>query len=204
MGKKFECGSCSHQGKGGSATLCDGPLLMIKTLDGTSCFYPNVQLMANCQPIHILIKDSISAAYDMIVLFLLGILYFAWCRVDTVFFTPWIDIQLSDKADCWGNPCTWMVMIVLVLIKTNLSTPKLWQREYIQIAEPCPPKPPKEPTFSCPICMGPLVEEMTTKCGHIFCKSCIKAAITVQGKCPTCRRKVTARDIHRVYLPTTN
>lgn len=97
-----------------------------------------------------------------------------------------------------------MVMIVLVLIKTNLSMRKLWQRENVQIAEPSPPKPPKEPTFSCPICMGPLVEEMTTKCGHIFCKSCIKAAITVQGKCPTCRRKVTARDIHRVYLPTTN
>ncbi|KAE9460871.1 hypothetical protein C3L33_07282, partial [Rhododendron williamsianum] len=86
----------------------------------------------------------------------------------------------------------------------NLEGSSKPMRENVQIAEPSPPKPPKEPTFSCPICMGPLVEEMTTKCGHIFCKSCIKAAITVQGKCPTCRRKVTARDIHRVYLPTTN
>ncbi|KAM7521831.1 hypothetical protein LguiA_011733 [Lonicera macranthoides] len=71
-------------------------------------------------------------------------------------------------------------------------------------APPPPPPPPKEPTFSCPVCMGPLVEEMSTKCGHIFCKACIKAAITAQNKCPTCRRKVTMKDTIRVYLPTTN
>jgi len=92
-------------------------------------------------------------------------------------------------------------------IYINLEGSSKPMRKYVKIAEPSPPPPPpppKETTFSCPICMGPLVEEMSTKCGHIFCKSCIKAAITVQGKCPTCRRKVTARDIHRVYLPTTN
>ncbi|KAI3819642.1 hypothetical protein L1987_13483 [Smallanthus sonchifolius] len=50
---------------------------------------------------------------------------------------------------------------------------------------PPPPPPPKEPTFSCPVCMGPLVEEVTTKCGHIFCKACIMAAINAQHKCPT-------------------
>ena len=66
-----------------------------------------------------------------------------------------------------------------------------------------PPKP-KEPTFSCPVCMGPLVEEMSTKCGHIFCKGCIKASIAAQGKCPTCRRKITMKDTIRVYLPTTS
>ncbi|KAF5176449.1 RING/U-box superfamily protein [Thalictrum thalictroides] len=65
-------------------------------------------------------------------------------------------------------------------------------------------KPPKEPTFSCPVCMGPLVEEASTKCGHIFCKECIKAVITAQSKCPTCRRKLTMKDIIRVYLPATS
>ncbi|CAN4115792.1 unnamed protein product [Withania somnifera] len=65
-----------------------------------------------------------------------------------------------------------------------------------------PPKP-IEPTFSCPICMGTLVEEMSTKCGHIFCKACIKASIAAQGKCPSCRRKITMKDTIRVYLPAT-
>ncbi|XP_019178519.1 PREDICTED: E3 ubiquitin-protein ligase RNF4 isoform X1 [Ipomoea nil] len=67
-----------------------------------------------------------------------------------------------------------------------------------------PPPPPKEPTFSCPVCMGPLVEEMSTKCGHIFCKACIKASIAAQGKCPTCRRKITMKGTIRVYLPATS
>ncbi|XP_057965775.1 uncharacterized protein LOC131156258 isoform X2 [Malania oleifera] len=66
---------------------------------------------------------------------------------------------------------------------------------------PPPPPPPKEPTFSCPICMGPLVEEMSTKCGHIFCKKCIKAAVAAQSKCPTCRKRITMKDTIRVYLP---
>ncbi|XP_022158096.1 E3 ubiquitin-protein ligase RNF4 isoform X2 [Momordica charantia] len=66
------------------------------------------------------------------------------------------------------------------------------------------PVPPKEPKFSCPICMGPLVEETSTRCGHIFCKACIKAAIAVQSKCPTCRKRVTAKELIRVFLPGTS
>uniref|UniRef100_A0A5B7BW46 RING-type domain-containing protein n=1 Tax=Davidia involucrata TaxID=16924 RepID=A0A5B7BW46_DAVIN len=64
--------------------------------------------------------------------------------------------------------------------------------------------PPKEPTFSCPICIGPLVEETSTKCGHIFCKNCINGAIAAQKKCPTCRRKLKVKDTIRVYLPTSD
>ncbi|XP_076887333.1 uncharacterized protein LOC143537444 [Bidens hawaiensis] len=68
---------------------------------------------------------------------------------------------------------------------------------------PPPPPPLPEPTFTCLVCMGPLVEEMTTKCGHIFCKVCITAAIKAQHKCPSCRRKLTVKNLIRVYLPTT-
>lgn len=78
-----------------------------------------------------------------------------------------------------------------------------WQRENVQSVKPVPP-PPKEPIFKCPICMGPFVEEMSTKCGHVFCKACIKAAIGAQGKCPTCRRKVTIKDTIRIYLPASD
>ncbi|KAK4742892.1 hypothetical protein SAY87_000893 [Trapa incisa] len=67
-----------------------------------------------------------------------------------------------------------------------------------------PAHPPKEPTFSCPICMGPFSEETSTKCGHIFCKACIRAAIATQAKCPTCRKRVTVKELIRVFLPATN
>lgn len=72
-----------------------------------------------------------------------------------------------------------------------------------QVKSPAPPPPPVEPTFTCPICMCTLVEEASTKCGHIFCTKCIKAAIAAQNKCPTCRKKLTKKDIIRVYLPCT-
>lgn len=63
--------------------------------------------------------------------------------------------------------------------------------------------PVEEPKFNCPICLCPFTEEVSTKCGHIFCKECIKNAISLQAKCPTCRKKVTAKDLIRVFLPTT-
>ncbi|KAJ1704092.1 hypothetical protein LUZ63_003871 [Rhynchospora breviuscula] len=63
--------------------------------------------------------------------------------------------------------------------------------------------PPKEPTFSCPVCMSSLVEPSSTICGHIFCKECIKASIQAQKKCPTCRKHLNMKQFHRVYLPTT-
>lgn len=61
---------------------------------------------------------------------------------------------------------------------------------------------PKDPIFSCAVCIGPLNEETSTKCGHIFCKECISKAIAAQSKCPTCRRKLKAKDTFRIYLPT--
>ncbi|XP_010927696.1 E3 ubiquitin-protein ligase complex slx8-rfp subunit slx8 [Elaeis guineensis] len=79
------------------------------------------------------------------------------------------------------------------------------KRRAIMKPDPEPEKVvPKEPTFTCPICMSPLVEASSTICGHIFCQSCIKASIKAQKKCPTCRRKLTMNNFHRVYLPTAN
>ncbi|KAF7153830.1 hypothetical protein RHSIM_Rhsim01G0254000 [Rhododendron simsii] len=86
----------------------------------------------------------------------------------------------------------------------NPWLPLLGERENVQSVKSVPPPPPKEPIFKCPICMGPFVEEMSTKCGHVFCKTCIKAAIGAQGKCPTCRRKVTIKDTIRIYLPASD
>ncbi|KAI4354325.1 hypothetical protein L6164_003195 [Bauhinia variegata] len=85
-------------------------------------------------------------------------------------------------------------------IYINLESSSCSMRDYVKMV----PEPPKEPVFSCPICMGPLVEETSTRCGHIFCKNCIKAAISVQSKCPTCRKKVTAKELIRVFLPSTS
>lgn len=40
----------------------------------------------------------------------------------------------------------------------------------------------------------------STMCGHIFCSTCIKQTISLQGTCPTCRKKITKKQIHQIFL----
>uniref|UniRef100_A0A0E0QLH1 RING-type domain-containing protein n=1 Tax=Oryza rufipogon TaxID=4529 RepID=A0A0E0QLH1_ORYRU len=61
---------------------------------------------------------------------------------------------------------------------------------------------PKEPTFTCPVCLNKLDKPSTTNCGHIFCEKCIQAWLKAQKKCPTCRKSLGIKSFHRVYLPT--
>ncbi|XP_047329763.1 E3 ubiquitin-protein ligase RNF4-like [Impatiens glandulifera] len=72
---------------------------------------------------------------------------------------------------------------------------------YYQHVKKEKPKPKPKPVFCCPVCMDSLKNEMSTKCGHIFCMKCIKQTITVQGKCPTCRQRITMKDTFKIYLP---
>lgn len=59
----------------------------------------------------------------------------------------------------------------------------------------------KKLEFTCPVCLGPIVQEMSTKCGHVFCKECITQSIATQGKCPVCRTKIRIKDSIKIYLP---
>ncbi|PNY06721.1 E3 ubiquitin-protein ligase rnf4-like protein [Trifolium pratense] len=106
---------------------------------------------------------------------------------------PMIDVEEIDDDVIESSPRAFAESAIRIIAEeqTRMETVKK------------PPEPPKEPVFSCPICMGPLVEEMSTRCGHIFCKACIKAAISAQAKCPTCRKKITVKELIRVFLPTT-
>ncbi|XP_059152510.1 E3 ubiquitin-protein ligase RNF4-like [Physella acuta] len=59
----------------------------------------------------------------------------------------------------------------------------------------------------CPICLDDVKQVqrrgqqvMSTTCGHIFCEACIKAAINSQHCCPTCRKKLTLRNVHALYI----
>ncbi|KAL5201561.1 hypothetical protein ABZP36_035915 [Zizania latifolia] len=63
---------------------------------------------------------------------------------------------------------------------------------------------PKEPVFTCPVCLSKLEEPSTTTCGHIFCTKCIKQAIKIHKKCPTCRKSLRANNFHRIYLPSSD
>ncbi|KAJ6840882.1 E3 ubiquitin-protein ligase RNF4-like isoform X1 [Iris pallida] len=76
------------------------------------------------------------------------------------------------------------------------------ESQMVSTPHPAPPlPPPKEPAFNCPVCMNILTYPCSTVCGHIFCQHCIVDCIKKLKKCPTCRRRLTLKNFHRVFLP---
>nr|XP_022341540.1 E3 ubiquitin-protein ligase RNF4-like [Crassostrea virginica] len=61
--------------------------------------------------------------------------------------------------------------------------------------------------ISCPVCMDDKKQikksgrqMASTVCGHVFCEPCIKASIETQHRCPTCRKKLTQRQYHPLFI----
>ncbi|XAR48881.1 Ubiquitin--protein ligase [Bertholletia excelsa] len=86
-------------------------------------------------------------------------------------------------------------------LESNQTSKNKDVMETPEISEVPPPRPP---IFCCPVCMGQYREEMSTICGHIFCRECIYSVIFVQGKSATCRQKIKVKDTLRIYLPATD
>uniref|UniRef100_A0A3Q2YYQ3 Ring finger protein 4 n=1 Tax=Hippocampus comes TaxID=109280 RepID=A0A3Q2YYQ3_HIPCM len=62
-------------------------------------------------------------------------------------------------------------------------------------------------TVSCPVCMdtySEMVESgrlvVSTKCGHVFCSQCLRDALRRSLTCPTCRKRLTPRQYHPLYI----
>ncbi|XP_066505233.1 RING finger protein 4 isoform X1 [Hoplias malabaricus] len=60
---------------------------------------------------------------------------------------------------------------------------------------------------SCPVCMDAYAEiiesgrlMVSTKCGHLFCSQCIRDSLARAHSCPTCRKKLTHRQYHPIYI----
>ncbi|KAK3932431.1 E3 ubiquitin-protein ligase RNF4 [Frankliniella fusca] len=71
-------------------------------------------------------------------------------------------------------------------------------------AIPTPPeRPPTPEVWSCPICLESKTavnEIMSTTCGHVFCGNCIRSSVRIHKKCPTCRKKLTMKQFHKIFL----
>ncbi|XP_061832798.1 E3 ubiquitin-protein ligase RNF4 [Nerophis lumbriciformis] len=62
-------------------------------------------------------------------------------------------------------------------------------------------------TITCPVCMDSYSEMVdsgrlvvSTKCGHVFCSQCIRDALSRSHTCPTCRKRLTPRQYHPLYI----
>ncbi|XP_062856945.1 RING finger protein 4 [Trichomycterus rosablanca] len=60
---------------------------------------------------------------------------------------------------------------------------------------------------SCPVCMDVYTEiiesgrlMVSTKCGHLFCSQCIRDSLALTHSCPTCRKKLTHKQYHPIYI----
>ncbi|TST60402.1 Selenoprotein T2 [Bagarius yarrelli] len=60
---------------------------------------------------------------------------------------------------------------------------------------------------SCPVCMDAYAEiiesgrlMVSTKCGHLFCSQCIRDSLARAHNCPTCRKKLTTKQYHPIYI----
>jgi hypothetical protein len=60
--------------------------------------------------------------------------------------------------------------------------------------------PQKKLKLSCLICKDEIKLETSTICGHIFCQECIYGMINTQNKCPICQKKLSSKNVHRVYI----
>jgi len=60
--------------------------------------------------------------------------------------------------------------------------------------------------LQCPICLDPLrglpswKEVLSTPCGHLFCNTCLVAALRSAWQCPTCRRRTRAEEAIKIFL----
>lgn len=62
-------------------------------------------------------------------------------------------------------------------------------------------------TVSCPVCLdsySEIIESgrlmVSTKCGHLFCSQCIRDSLAQAHNCPTCRKKLTQKQYHPIYI----
>lgn len=62
-------------------------------------------------------------------------------------------------------------------------------------------------SLQCPVCLDKLKTikrtgrvMMSTVCGHIFCNTCLPASIKASSRCPTCRRGLTDKDFHKIFI----
>jgi len=66
------------------------------------------------------------------------------------------------------------------------------------------------PRGDCPVCMDSFAEVkasgrqvMSTTCGHVFCEECVKGVLSAAAsarKCPTCRKKLSSRAVHPLFI----
>ena len=62
------------------------------------------------------------------------------------------------------------------------------------------PTPTLTASKRCPICFDNLQNPSVTLCGHVYCTECITMATRSTKQCPICRKKLTVKGFHPLFL----
>jgi len=115
------------------------------------------------------------------------------------------DDELSDREEIDSLLSIWSRMSKRRKSTSTSSTDKLCEEEDKSEADKS--DSPSHTKLNCPICMddfSAIVKDnrqlMSTNCGHVFCSTCLKAAVKTQKKCPTCRKTQTSKNLHPIFL----
>ncbi|PWA86082.1 abscisic aldehyde oxidase 3 [Artemisia annua] len=98
----------------------------------------------------------------------------------------------------WGTDV--MIKILAILLHLNILYFVPLMSKSVVLESVAPPPLPPPSSFICPISVEPLVNETTTKCGHVFGQLCIGGEITDQPRCPICRHKLKHKDLIKPKL----
>ncbi|XP_034949690.1 E3 ubiquitin-protein ligase BRE1-like [Chelonus insularis] len=105
-----------------------------------------------------------------------------------------LDIELNDNNNFRENTTN-----ETVVIDDPEPVPVVSMKNSSQVHEKS-----TAPCLSCPICFEELlntsIPAYTTKCGHIFCETCLKRAIETRKKCPMCLKAVNIKQCVRLHI----
>lgn len=66
--------------------------------------------------------------------------------------------------------------------------------------ERAPMQPPPAEGPKCAVCLEAYREPACGPCRHVFCRECLMATLKTTKKCPTCRKNMHPKQVHRIYL----
>ncbi|XP_047985301.1 E3 ubiquitin-protein ligase RNF4-like [Leguminivora glycinivorella] len=87
--------------------------------------------------------------------------------------------------------------------KNKKSTKSKNESPKAVVTDETPEKKAKQSLGTCPICFEDFCGQAlaSTKCGHVFCLSCIKTALKSKPQCPTCRTTLRGKsNYHPIFL----
>ena len=82
--------------------------------------------------------------------------------------------------------------ILVIPSEPSAAAAKTGTTEQASSANPAPKR--------CPICFDSLQNPSVTLCGHVYCTECITTVAKSTKQCPICRKKLTVRGFHPLFL----